>query len=234
MIDLPAISLIVAAAAVSSLGPVTIGVFLLLASSTLGKGATNARLTINLMGYIFAVFVFNFTLAIALMFALNVLPIKVGEYFSYLLSFLLVAAGLLEIKDYFWYNKALSIRLPQKVSHELHKKFSVKQSALHALSHGFSISAKGVSTMSLALVSIATSLRNQFNGASVLLIALYSLVFILPLFVMSQLLIHRVKVSVLVKWKEESKGAMRLYHGLLLIGLGWIMLLIGMGAISLG
>jgi len=42
------------------------------------------------------------------------------------------------------------------------------------------------------------------------------------------------KVTNVKKWKEENKGAMRLFIGLTLIGLGWLLILIANGTINFG
>jgi hypothetical protein len=42
------------------------------------------------------------------------------------------------------------------------------------------------------------------------------------------------KLSSVKKWKEESKGAMRLFIGLLLVALGWLLILIANGTINFG
>jgi hypothetical protein len=42
------------------------------------------------------------------------------------------------------------------------------------------------------------------------------------------------KLSAVTKWKEESKGTMRLFIGLLLVSLGWILILIANGTVNFG
>ena len=43
-----------------------------------------------------------------------------------------------------------------------------------------------------------------------------------------------VKLQALKKWKQESRGYMRLFIGLLLIGLGWLLILIANGTVNFG
>jgi hypothetical protein len=42
------------------------------------------------------------------------------------------------------------------------------------------------------------------------------------------------KLSSVKKWKEESKGVMRLFLGFLLVALGWLLILIANGTINFG
>jgi len=42
------------------------------------------------------------------------------------------------------------------------------------------------------------------------------------------------KLHVVDSWKQDSKGLMRLMIGLLLVGLGWLLILIANGTINFG
>jgi cytochrome c biogenesis protein CcdA len=63
---------------------------------------------------------------------------------------------------------------------------------------------------------------------------IYNFIFVLPLLVILFMVAGGAKISAVARWKEESKGAMRLFMGLLLISLGWILILIANGTVNFG
>jgi hypothetical protein len=48
------------------------------------------------------------------------------------------------------------------------------------------------------------------------------------------MIVSGTKISDVSKWKEESKGTMRLFMGLLLVALGWILIMIANGTLNFG
>jgi cytochrome c biogenesis protein CcdA len=67
-----------------------------------------------------------------------------------------------------------------------------------------------------------------------MLMVLYNLIFVAPLLFILGLVASGARLSAVQKWKEESKGVMRLGIGLLLIALGWLLILIANGVINFG
>jgi len=62
----------------------------------------------------------------------------------------------------------------------------------------------------------------------------YNLIFVAPLLFILFIVAGGAKLTSVQKWKEDSKGTMRLAIGLLLIALGWILMLIANGVINFG
>ena len=63
---------------------------------------------------------------------------------------------------------------------------------------------------------------------------LYNIIFVAPLIIILGMIVTGTKISDVSKWKEDSKGTMRLFMGLLLVSLGWILILIANGTINFG
>jgi cytochrome c biogenesis protein CcdA len=63
---------------------------------------------------------------------------------------------------------------------------------------------------------------------------LYNLIFVAPLLVILIMVAAGTKLYKVKKWKQEGRGAMRLFIGLLLIGLGWLLMLIANGTVNFG
>ena len=83
-------------------------------------------------------------------------------------------------------------------------------------------------------LAIITILRIDFNFIAFALMVLYNFIFVAPLLIILGMIVGGTKISSVSKWKEESKGTMRLFMGLLLVGLGWILILIANGTINFG
>jgi cytochrome c biogenesis protein CcdA len=83
-------------------------------------------------------------------------------------------------------------------------------------------------------LAIITILRIDFNLIAFGLMVLYNLIFVAPLIVILIMVAGGTKISSVSKWKEESKGNMRLFMGLLLTCLGWILILIANGTVNFG
>jgi cytochrome c biogenesis protein CcdA len=83
-------------------------------------------------------------------------------------------------------------------------------------------------------LAIITILRIDFTIWAFALMVLYNLIFVMPLIVILIMVASGTKISAVSKWKEESKGTMRLGMGLLLVALGWILILIANGTINFG
>jgi cytochrome c biogenesis protein CcdA len=83
-------------------------------------------------------------------------------------------------------------------------------------------------------LAIITILRIDFNAVAFGLMVLYNIIFVAPLIVILTMIVGGTKISDVSKWKEDSKGTMRLFMGLLLVSLGWILILIANGTINFG
>lgn len=83
-------------------------------------------------------------------------------------------------------------------------------------------------------LAIITILRIDFNLVALALMVLYNIIFVAPLIIILIMVATGTKISVVSKWKEEGKGTMRLFLGLLLAALGWILILIANGTINFG
>lgn len=83
-------------------------------------------------------------------------------------------------------------------------------------------------------LAIITILSTNFNFTAFLMLVLYNIVFVLPLIVILILVAKGAKLPAIKEWKQQSRGLMRLAIGLLLVGLGWLLILIANGTINFG
>ena len=67
------------------------------------------------------------------------------------------------------------------------------------------------------------------------MMALYNLIFVLPLIIIVALsYMGSYKVSEMKEWKHMNKARMRLAAGLLMVFLGWILLILATGIVRFG
>lgn len=234
MLDLPTLGLVIASAAIDSINPCAIGVLILMVSVVLGGGKSVKRLLLLGGAYIFAIFMTYLLAGLGLVYFFAVIPIVIAEYLSIAVGMLVILAGLLEIKDFFWYGKGFSLQIPHKFAVKIQEMSSSKTTVIGVMLLGAFVAGVELPCTGAPYLAIITVLRIDFNLVAFGLMVLYNLIFVAPLIIILALVAGGAKISTVQKWKEESKGAMRLGIGLLLIALGWILMLIANGVINFG
>lgn len=234
MLDLPTIGLVITSAAIDSINPCAIGVLILMVSVVLGSGKSVRRLLALGSAYIFAIFATYLAAGLGLVYFFSAIPMVIAEYLSIAVGLLVILAGLLEIKDFFWYGKGFSLQIPHKFAMKIQEMSTKKTSIVGVMLLGAFVAGVELPCTGAPYLAIITVLRVDFNLAAFALMVLYNIIFVAPLLFILALVAGGAKISSVQKWKEESKGAMRLGIGLLLVGLGWILMLIANGVINFG
>lgn len=234
MLDLPTIGLIIGSAAIDSINPCAIGVLILMVSVVLGQGGTPMRLLAVGSAYIGAIFFTYLIAGLGLVYFFSAIPIVIAQYLSIAVGLLVIAAGILEIKDYFWYGKGFSLQIPKKFADKIHDWSTTNKSIWGVMLLGAFVAAVELPCTGAPYLAIITILRIDFNLLAFGLMVLYNLIFVAPLIVILGMIVGGTKISDVSKWKEDSKGTMRLFMGILLVFLGWILILIANGTINFG
>lgn len=234
MLDLPTIGLVLTSAAIDSINPCAIGVLILMVSVILGQGGSTKKLILNGSAYIFAIFITYLLAGLGLVYFFAAIPIVIAEYLSIAVGSLVIFAALLEIKDYFWYGKGFSLQIPKYFANKIHEYSTSKTTTVAVMLLGAFVAAVELPCTGAPYLAIITILRIDFNFYAFLLMVLYNLIFVAPLIIILIMVASGTKINKVSKWKEESKGTMRLFMGLLLAALGWILILIANGTINFG
>jgi cytochrome c biogenesis protein CcdA len=234
MLDLPTLGLVVTSAAIDSINPCAIGVLILMVSVVLGSGKSVGRLLLLGSAYIFAIFMTYLLAGLGLVYFLSEIPILIAEYLSIAVGILVILAGLLEIKDFFWYGKGFSLQIPHYFAEKIQAMSTSKTTVIGVMLLGAFVAAVELPCTGAPYLAIITVLRINFDLTAFGLMVLYNVIFVAPLIIILGMVAGGAKISAVQKWKEESKGAMRLGMGLLLIALGWILILIANGVINFG
>jgi cytochrome c biogenesis protein CcdA len=232
-VDIPTLSVVVLSAAIDSINPCAIGVLILMVSVVLGgKGSVKRLLTLGGL-YIGAIFLTYLLAGLGLIYFLANVPLFVAEYLALLVGSIVILAGILEIKDFFWYGKGFSLQIPPYFADKIHT-FSKNVTVPGVIFLGAFIAGVELPCTGAPYLAIITILSLNFDFYAFLLLILYNVIFVAPLIVILFLVAGGVQLHTVKQWKDMNKGFMRLAIGVLLILLGWLLMLIANGTINFG
>ena len=234
MLDLPQLTIVIGAAAIDSINPCAIGVLILMVSVILGQGGSARKLLVTGGAYIFAIFATYLIAGLGLIYFFSTIPIVLAEYLSIAVGALVIFAGILEIKDFFWYGKGFSLQIPKKYADKIHDWSHSNKSIGGVMLLGAFVAAVELPCTGAPYLAILTILRIDFTICAFGMMVHYNIIFVMPLIIILIMVASGTKISVVSKWKEDSKGNMRLAMGLMFVALGWILILIANGTINFG
>jgi len=230
---LPKLATVITTAAIDSINPCAIGVLILMISVMLaGKQSTKRMLLLGGI-YVSSVLIVYLLAGLGLMYFFSTLPLVLAEYISIAVGLLIIIAGLLEIKDYFWYGRWFSLSIPPAFAKMIHN-YSSKTTIFGVMFLGAFVSAVELPCTGAPYLAIITLLSQNFDFTAFLLLVLYNIIFVLPLIIILILVASGMRLHEIKKWKQANRSYMRLLIGILLIALGWMLMLIANGTINLG
>ena len=217
-INLP---IIIGASLIDGINPCAFGVLIFLLAYLAKTTKKKSKMLVNGFVYIFAVF-------LTYLFAgLLLLPIiqSLGSFsvYSYVvLAVIVVIAGLLEIKDYFWYGKGFSLSIFPSEAERIKKYVSsVSGNPLTAFALGVFVAL--VELPCTGAVYLAVLALMSFTGitvSNILFLVIYNVIFVIPLVVILLLVYRQSSTVKFEKWRQKHKALMRLATGLVLLALG--------------
>ena len=228
---LPTLGTVVTTALIDSINPCAIGVLILLVSILTVYRSKKDLLFYGFV-YIFFVFLTYLLAGLGILFFLSSIPLYISEYISIIVGAVIVIAGLIEIKDFFWYGQGITLSIPPekaKQIHEMTKKVTLPAMVfLGAFVAGVELPCTGG-----PYLAILVFLSQNFNFAAFLWLIFYNIIFVGPLIVILLMVYFGVKIQNLKRWKQNNRTYMRLSTGIILILLGWLLILIANGTITL-
>ncbi len=230
---LPTILTVFTAAAVDSINPCAIGVLILMMSVVLAGGSSLKRMLFLGLVYTTAVFLVYLGAGLGLVYFFTRIPLVLTEYLSVGVAAFVVLAGIVEIKDYFWYGRGFSLAIPAGMAKKIHD-FASRTTVWGIAFLGAFVSAVELPCTGAPYLAIITILSQYFDFTAFLLLVFYNIVFVAPLLIILLLVASGKKIQEIKGWKQENRGFMRLAIGVLLVGLAWLLILIANGTINLG
>lgn len=232
-VHLPTLGLVVGSALVDSINPCAIGVLILMISVIMGQKHRVAKMLLLGGLYIFAIFITYLLAGLGLLYFLAKIPLFITEYLSIFVGLLIIIFGFFEIKDYFWYGRGFSLGIPPVFMDTIHR-LSKNVTIPGVILMGAFVAGVELPCTGAPYLAIITILSLNFNFTAFLLLILYNIIFVAPLIVILLMVAGGVQLNAVQGWKNDSRGMMRLMIGLLLVGLGWLLILIANGTINFG
>ncbi|KKS38337.1 MAG: hypothetical protein A3G49_06055 [Candidatus Sungbacteria bacterium RIFCSPLOWO2_12_FULL_41_11] len=230
-IDNLTIPIIVSAALVDSINPCVLGVLIfLLAFMT---SAFRSRTRMLLGGLFYSLVVYVTYLALGLGILRITVSIGVSTAFYWVAALVAIAAGLFEIKDFFWYGKGFSLQMIPGASERI-KYYTSRIAAIQENRPGLSLLFIGLLGVFVVLVELPCTGAPYFavlallaKGAyadAVPFLLLYNFIFVLPLLAVVAVAYFGTSSEQMEEWRKRHRGLMRLVIGTFLIALGVFML----------
>src|SRR3989338_8750172 len=225
------LGLVIAAALADSINPCVFGVLIFLLAYMTAVFKSKAKMLIAGMVYITAVYITYFLIGMGIL----TLAYTAGlaKPFYWFAAIIAVAAGLFEIKDYFWYGKGFSLQMIPGSAEKI-KRYSKAMASMEAKHPLLGLAIAGLLGIFVVFVELPCTgapylailglLSGGDYSTGIPLLLLYNLIFILPLFVIIGLVYFGHTSRTLEKWRKEHRGIMRLGIGLFLLALGAYMI----------
>ncbi len=221
---------VITTALVDSINPCAIGVLVLLISSLLGISKNKHRMLAVGILYITIVYITYFLAGLGLLFFIQ--KFAIANIVGTIVGVIIILAGLVEIKDFFWYGVGMSLHIPTKYVDTI-KKYADKATIPGVIFLGFFVAAVELPCTGGPYLAITALLAKNFNIQAIWYLLLYNFIFVLPLIVIVFLAWLGTSVQSIKDWKMANRKWMRLAVGLIMIALGVLLILYAQGVISL-
>ena len=228
---LPTLGTVITTALIDSINPCAIGVLILLISIMIAFKTKREMLFYGFF-YILAVFVTYVLAGFGILYFLSSVPLYISEYISIVVGSLIIIAGMIEIKDFFWYGQGISLMIPPERAKQIHE-MTKKVTLPGVILLGVFVAGVELPCTGAPYLAILLLLSQNFNFAAFLMLILYNIIFVLPLIVILLMVHFGFKIQHIKRWKQSNRTYMRLATGIILILLGWLLILIANGTINL-
>lgn len=229
--DTLTIPVIIAAAALDSINPCVIGVLVFLLGFLTMAFKKPSKMLIGGLIYSLAVYGTYFILGFGILTA--VVGTGVTRAVYWIAAIIAILAGLIEIKDYFWYGKGFSLQMIPGASARI-KAFTdwaKRSSAKNPFVMYFTAFVLGIFVPLVELpctgapyFAVLALIAEGAYDKAVPYLLLYNFVFIAPLLVIIGMVYFGKSSQAMEEWRKRHRGFMRLSVGLFLLALGAYMI----------
>lgn len=225
------LGIIIGAALLDSINPCVFGVLIFLITYLMNVYKNPNRMLLAGSVYVIVVYVTYFAIGLGIVQAAG--SAGLTNAFYWFAAIIAIIAGLLELKDFFWYGRGFSLQMlpgadkriklyTAKIG-EMEKRHPLLGLLVTAFLAVFVVLVELPCTGAPYLAILALISEGAFAQA-VPLLALYNLVFIAPLLVIIALAYFGKSSSAMEDWRKKNRKLMRLAVGVFLIGLGLYMI----------
>ncbi len=242
-IELPTMPVVITTALVDSINPCAIGVLILLIGTLLSLSHDRKKmLTVGLI-YITAVYITYFLAGIGLLFFLQKIgssiwdvplmgPIAISNLIGIVVALIVIIGGLIEVKDFFWYGKGFSLSISPKNAGKI-KKYIKNVTIPGAILLGIFVAGVELPCTGGPYLAITTLLSKiGLNLTIVAYLMLYNFIFVLPLIIILLFVYFGANTKKVKEMKQSGRKWMRLFTGIVMIGLGILLIMFSLGIIN--
>lgn len=210
--------LVLGAGLIDGVNPCAFAVLIFLLTFLLEISSTKKRMIKAGSVYILAVYVTYLLAGLGLLTVIQIsgvssIIVKAAAAFA-------LFAGLVNVKDYFWYGKGFSLEIP-KSKKGIIEGWTKKANIPAAIILGFLVSMFELPCTGGVYLAILAMLANTMTKTAALgYLLIYNLMFILPLVAILILVTKGMKAEHIESWRNAKKNWMRLVLGLFLLALG--------------
>jgi cytochrome c biogenesis protein CcdA len=231
-ITLPTWPVVITTALVDSINPCAIGVLVIMITTLLKLSNDKKKmLTIGTI-YISTVFLTYLAAGFGLLTFIQKFP-GISIYLGWIVGLVVIGMGLIEIKDFFWHGKWISLQIPKKHAKTIMEKIN-NLTVGGSIFLGIFVAAVELPCTGGPYLAITTALAKIGLSWQVFwLLVVYNFIFVLPLIVIMLMVFFGTNPDKIRSWKDDKKKWMRLFIGLVMIGLGVLLILFANGTINL-
>ncbi len=214
------IATVIAAAIVDSINPCAIAVLLILLGSLLLSGTKKRALKAGL-AFTLSIYIAYLLFGLGLFSALQISGLSFWFYKA--IGLLAVLIGMANIKDFFWYvGCGFVMEIPRSWRPKLKSALSSVTSPLGAFIMGFAVCLFELPCTGGPYIVILGLLAERMTMlASIPLLLLYNLFFVLPLVIITSMVyLGFSNVEKATEWKERNIRLLHLISGLIMLALG--------------
>jgi cytochrome c biogenesis protein CcdA len=217
-------------ALVDSINPCAIGVLVLLVSTLLALSKDRMKMLMVGVIYIVAVYITYLLAGLGLIYFIT--KLQVAALIGTIVGFLIITLGFVDMKDFFWYGKGITLGINPKHAQKI-KKMIKKVSIPGAVILGIFVAAVELPCTGGPYLAITALLAKDFNATALYYLIFYNFIFVLPLIIIVAMAYFGTNMKKVQKWKTKHRKWMRLANGLIMVTLGYLLVLYAVGIIKL-
>lgn len=212
---------VILTAIVDSINPCAFAVLIFLLIYLSSLGATRRTLKIGII-YIITVFLVYFLAGLGLLTAIQSLGWTRPIF--YIAATIAILAGLINVKDFFWYGKGITLAIPESKK-PLIESYIMKASLPAAIILGFLVSLFELPCTGGVYLAILSLIAKNAYASAVPYLLLYNLIFVLPLVIILLAVYFGMSAQKAEQARVKQRKWLRLIMGLVMIALGLSMFL---------
>lgn len=224
------LSIIIGAALADSINPCVIGVLVFLLIFMTRVFNNRAQMLIG--GFFYTAVVYITYLLLGLGILKTIVSFNVASAFYWIAAVIAIFAGIVEIKDFFWYGRGFTLQMIPGAAERL-KRYTDKIEFFYTHHPRLALALIGLLGVFVVMVelpctgapyfAILALLAKGEYATAVPYLLLYNLIFVIPLFIVIAFSYFG-QTERIAEWRLHHRGIMRLGVGLFLIAIGAYMI----------